>query len=337
MTASVLDFVPIWTVLLGLAVFLYVLLDGFDLGVGILYRFAPDRPSRDLIMNSIAPIWDGNETWLVFGGLGLLGAFPLAFAIIIPAVYFPILVMLLALIFRGVAFEFRYRDAEHMTFWDHAFTWGSTVATFAQGIVLGAFIQGFHVQGRVFAGSSFDCFTPFSLFTGIGLVFGYGLLGAGWLVLKTEGELQSRAREQGRWCFAGVLIAIVVVSMWTPLVDANIAHRWFSWPDIAFLSPVPVITALVAWLEWRSLRSASEVGPFSGAVALFVLSFIGIAISLWPMIVPHHFTLWQAASPDRTQAFLLVGTLFLLPVILMYSGWSYWVFRGKVRADIGYH
>ena len=337
MTVSVLDFVPIWTLLLGLAVFFYVLLDGFDLGVGILYRFAPDRPSRDLIMNSIAPIWDGNETWLVFGGLGLLGAFPLAFAIIIPAVYFPILIMLLALIFRGVAFEFRYRDAEHMTFWDHAFAWGSLVATFAQGIVLGAFIQGFHVQGRAFVGSSFDCFTPFSLFTGIGLVFGYGLLGAGWLIIKTEGDLQNLAREQGRWCFAGVLISIAVVSIWTPILDPGIAHRWFSWPDIAFLSPVPVITAILAWLEWRALRSSSETGPFACAVGLFVLSFIGIAISLWPMIVPHHFTLWQAASPDRTQAFLLVGTLFLLPVILMYSGWSYWVFRGKVRADIGYH
>ena len=337
MTVSVLDFVPIWTLLLGLAVFFYVLLDGFDLGVGILYRFAPDRRSRDLIMNSIAPIWDGNETWLVFGGLGLLGAFPLAFAIIIPAVYFPILIMLLALIFRGVAFEFRYRDAEHMTFWDHAFAWGSLVATFAQGIVLGAFIQGFHVQGRAFVGSSFDCFTPFSLFTGIGLVFGYGLLGAGWLIIKTEGDLQNLAREQGRWCFAGVLMSIAVVSAWTPIMDPGIAHRWFSWPDIAFLSPVPLITAILAWLEWRALRSSSETGPFACAVGLFVLSFIGIAISLWPMIVPHHFTLWQAASPDRTQAFLLVGTLFLLPVILMYSGWSYWVFRGKVRADIGYH
>ena len=337
MSAQVLDFVPIWTVLLALAVFLYVLLDGFDLGVGILYRFAPDRPSRNLIMNSIAPIWDGNETWLVFGGLGLLGAFPLAFAIIIPAVYFPILIMLLALIFRGVAFEFRYRDAEHMTFWDHAFAWGSTVATFAQGVVLGAFIQGFHVQGRAFVGSSFDCFTPFSLFTGIGLVFGYGLLGAGWLIIKTEGALQDLARLQGRWCFAGVLIAVASVSVWTPILDPAIAHRWFSWPNIAFLSLVPVITLIVAWFEWRSLRGTSEIGPFAGAVALFVLSFIGIAISLWPMIVPHHFTLWQAASPDRTQAFLLVGTLFLLPVILAYTAWSYWVFRGKVRADIGYH
>jgi len=337
MTVSVFDFVPIWTLLLGMAVFFYVLLDGFDLGVGILYRFAPDRPSRDLIMNSIAPIWDGNETWLVFGGLGLLGAFPLAFAIIIPAVYFPILIMLLALIFRGVAFEFRYRDTEHMTFWDYAFAWGSLVATFAQGIVLGAFIQGFQVQGRAFVGSSFDCFTPFSLFTGIGLVFGYGLLGAGWLIIKTEGDLQNLAREQGRWCFAGVLISIAVVSIWTPIMDPGIAHRWFSWPNIGVLSPVPVITALLAWLEWRALRGSSETGPFACAVGLFVLSFIGIAISLWPMIVPHRFTLWQAASPDRTQAFLLVGTLFLLPVILMYSGWSYWVFRGKVRADIGYH
>ena len=337
MTGSVLDFVPVWTVLLGLAVFFYVLLDGFDLGVGILYRFAPDRDSRNLVMNSIAPIWDGNETWLVFGGLGLLAAFPAAFAIIIPAVYFPILIMLLALVFRGVAFEFRYRDAEHMTFWDHAFSWGSTIATFAQGIVLGAFIQGFHVQGRLFVGSSFDCFTPFSLFTGVGLVFGYGLLGAGWLIIKTEGELQALAREQGRWCFAGVLIAIAVVSIWTPLMNPAIEQRWFSWPDIGYLSPVPIVTAVIAYATWRSLRGPSEVGAFGGAVGLFVLSFIGIAISLWPMIVPYSFTLWQAASPDRTQAFLLVGTLFLLPVILMYTGWSYWVFRGKVRADIGYH
>lgn len=337
MTPPDLDFVPVWTVLLGLAVFFYVLLDGFDLGVGILYRFAPDRASRNLVMNSIAPIWDGNETWLVFGGLGLLGAFPVAFAIIIPAVYFPILIMLLALIFRGVAFEFRYRDAEHMTFWDYAFGWGSTVATFAQGIVLGAFIQGFHVQGRAFAGSSFDCFTPFTLFTGIGLIFGYGLLGAGWLIIKTEGELQALAREQGRWCFAGVLIAIAVVSVWTPLMSPEIEHRWLSWPNVAYLSPVPIVTAILAYAEWRSLRGSSEVGPFACAVGLFVLSFIGIGISLWPMIVPHSFTLWQAASPLGTQAFLLVGTLFLLPVILMYTGWSYWVFRGKVRGDIGYH
>jgi cytochrome d ubiquinol oxidase subunit II len=336
-SAPLLDFVPLWTVILGLGVFFYVLLDGFDLGVGILYGFARDKDARNLVMNSVAPVWDGNETWLVLGGVGLLAAFPLAFAIILPAVYFPVLIMLLALIFRGVAFEFRYRDSEHRTFWDHAFNYGSAIATFAQGIVLGAFIQGFPVEGRQFAGSSLDCFTPFSIFTGIALMFGYALLGAGWLVLKTEGALQAWARRMGRWCLIGVVVAITVVSVWTPLADPDIARRWFSWPNIGFLSPVPIITALITLWEWRSLNNDSEAAPFIGAFALFFMSYIGIAISLWPMIVPHRFTLWEAASAPSTQAFLLVGTLFLLPIILMYTGWSYWVFRGKVRADIGYH
>ncbi len=331
------DFVPLWTGILGLGVFFYVLLDGFDLGVGILYNFAPDRESRGLVMNSVAPVWDGNETWLVLGGVGLLAAFPLAFAIIMPAVYFPVLVMLLALVFRGVAFEFRFREGPGRAFWDRAFGYGSTLATFAQGVVLGAFIQGFETDGRHFAGSSLDCFTWFSVFTGIALVFGYGLLGAGWLVLKLEGARQDWARRCGRWCLAAVLVAIAVVSLWTPLIQENIATRWFSWPNIAILSPVPILTAVIAWLEWRALNGRSEAGPFAGAVGLFVLSYVGIAISLWPMIVPYKFTLWQAASAPATQAFLIVGTLFLLPIILMYTAWSYWVFRGKVRGDIGYH
>jgi cytochrome d ubiquinol oxidase subunit II len=335
--SQVLDFVPIWTLILGMAVFFYVLLDGFDLGVGMLYGLAPDTASRNIIMNSIAPIWDGNETWLVLGGLGLLAAFPLAFAIIIPAVYFPILVMLLALVFRGVAFEFRFRDAEHKTFWDHAFSYGSGVATFAQGVVLGSFIQGYQVTGRVFSGNSFSFLTPFSVMTGIALLFGYGLLGAGWLILKTDGDIQNAARRHGRICLGGVLIAIGIVSIWTPLASPPIFARWFSWPNILFLAPVPIATAAVALVTWRALASRAEILPFVGAIGLFVLSYVGIAISLYPMIVPHHFTLWEAASSERTQAFLLVGTLVLLPVILMYTGWSYWVFRGKVRADVGYH
>jgi cytochrome d ubiquinol oxidase subunit II len=333
----IFDFVPIWTFVLGLGVFFYVILDGFDLGVGILYGLQPDLASRKIVMNSIAPVWDGNETWLVLGGVALLAAFPLAFAIIIPAVYFPILVMLLALVFRGVAFEFRFRDAAHKTFWDHGFNYGSIVATLAQGMVLGAFIQGFKVEGRVFAGSSLDFLTPFSILTALALVFGYGLLGAGWLILKTEGDIQARARAQGRVCLIGVVAAILAVSVWTPLADPDIAARWLGWPNLLLLSPVPVATALVIVLCWRSLSGASQAGPFIGAICLFVLAYGGIAISLWPMIVPHHFTLWDAASSLRTQAFLLVGTLFLLPVILAYTGWSYWVFRGKVRADAGYH
>jgi cytochrome bd ubiquinol oxidase subunit II len=334
---NALNFVPVWTLILGAGIFFYVLLDGFDLGVGMVYNFMPDTRSRNLVMNAIAPVWDGNETWLVLGGVALLAAFPLAFAILIPALYFPILIMLLALVFRGVAFEFRFRDAEHKTFWDHGFFYGSLIATLAQGMMLGAFIQGFKVEGRAFAGGPLDFLTPFSVLTGIALVFGYGLLGAGWLVLKTEDDIQARARRYGRVCLVGVVVGIIVVSLWTPLASDAVFSRWFSWPNILILSPVPIATALVAWATWRALDGPSQAGGFIGAVCLFALSYIGITISLFPMIVPHHFTLTQAASPPGTQAFLLVGTLFLLPVIFFYSGWSYWVFRGKVRADVGYH
>ncbi len=333
---EVLDLVPVWTVLLALAVFYYVVFDGFDLGVGMLYGLAPDQSMRNAIMDSVAPVWDGNETWLVFGGLGLLTAFPLAFAIIIPAVYFPILVMLLALIFRGVAFEFRFRHERLRRFWDGAFCAGSILATIAQGVVLGAFIQGFKVDGRQFGGGSFDFATPFAFVVGVALLAGYALLGAAWLVLKTEGALQDWARRAGRLCLIGVLAGIVVVSVWTPLANAGIAQRWFSWPDIALLAPVPIITAVIAVVEWYALTHRYELLPFLGAIGLFLMSFLGIAISLWPMIVPYRYTLWQAAAPESTQAFLLVGTLFLLPVILMYTAWSYWVFRGKVRGDVGY-
>lgn len=336
--SPVLDFVPVWTVILGLGVFFYVLLDGFDLGVGILYGGVRSTSDRNLVMNSIAPVWDGNETWLILGIVGLMAAFPLAFAIIVPALYFPLGVMLLALIFRGVAFEFRYRDSPHRTFWDYGFFLGSLVTTFAQGIVIGAYIQGFRTEGSVFTGTSLDCFTPFSVVVGICLVFGYMLLGAGWLVLKTEGELAAWARRRGRFALGGVIVALFVVSIWTPLMDSDIGHRWFSWPNIGILSPVPILTAIIAWATWRSLnRPTASFGVYAGGVGLFAMSYLGIGISLWPMIVPHRYTLWEAASDPSTQAFLLVGTLFLLPIILMYSGWSYWVFRGKVRADIGYH
>jgi cytochrome bd ubiquinol oxidase subunit II len=333
----VLDLVPLWTILLALAVFYYVVFDGFDLGVGMLYGLLRDDAARTTAMNSVAPVWDGNETWLVFGGLGLLTAFPLAFAIIIPAVYFPILMMLLALVFRGVAFEFRFKHTALRRLWDGAFCGGSLVATFAQGVVLGTFIQGFKVEGRHFTGSSFDWVSPFPIAIGVALMLGYGLLGACWLILKTEGELQDWARRAAGICLVAVLVAIAAVSIWTPLARVEIAQRWFSWPNIAFLSPVPIVTVLIAFGEWEALRRRHELTPFLGAVALFLMSFIGIAISLWPMIVPYHYTLWETASSPSTQAFLLIGTLFLLPVILMYTAWSYWVFRGKVSGAAGYH
>jgi cytochrome d ubiquinol oxidase subunit II len=322
--------VPIWTVILGLGVFIYVSLDGFDLGVGMLHGLV--QPSqRETVMNSIGPFWDGNETWLILGGVGLLAAFPVAFAIIIPAVYFPILIMLLALVFRGVAFEFRFKQARLRRLWDAAFCGGSLLATFAQGVVLGSFIQGFRVEGRVFTGSSFDFATPFALLTGVALVFGYALLGAGWLVMKTEGELQGWSRRAGRVCLVAVSICIAAVSLWTPLASHVIAQRWFGWPNTILLLPLPILTVGVGVYAWRALGRDGHWQAFGASVALFALSFLGIAISLWPMIVPGHFSLWQAASPESTQAFLLVGTLVLLPVILFYTGWSYWVFRGKVQ------
>jgi len=266
-----------------------------------------------------------------------LAAFPLAFAIIIPAVYFPVLIMLLALIFRGVAFEFRFRDKEHVTFWDYAFSVGSLLASYAEGVILGTFIQGFSVEGRVYVGHSWDCFTLFTFFTGLALVFGYGLLGAGWLILKTAGDLQAMARKQARWCFIAVLVALLIVFIWTPLHSTEVSHRWFSWPSILHFSLILLAMLVLATMEWYTLNSKAEVFPFVGAMGLFLLAYLAIIMSLFPMIVPYHFTLWQAASSTDTQLFLMLGTLFLLPIILMYTAWSYWVFRGKVKADIGYH
>ena len=329
-----LDLVPVWTLLLAFTVAYYVLFDGFDLGVGMLYRLAPRAAWRPIIMRSIQPVWDGNETWLVLGGLGLLGAFPLAFAIIIPAVYFPIIIMLLALVFRGVAFEFRFKSPLAQRFWDAGFSIGSAIATLAQGVVLGTFIQGFNVGGRQFAGCSLDWVSPFAALTAVSLAFGYGLLGAGWLIIKTDGELQAWSRRAARVCLVGVVLAIVAVSIWTPLLNERVAHRWFSLPNLFWLLPIPVLTAVVAISIWLALGRDSEFWPFLGGILLFLLSFLGIAVSLWPFIIPYHYTLWQAAADESTQAFLLIGTLLLIPIILVYTAWSYWVFRGKVRADL---
>jgi cytochrome bd ubiquinol oxidase subunit II len=331
-----LDLVPLWAVILSIAVLMYVLLDGFDLGVGILFLFRRQPEDRQMMIASVAPIWDFNETWLILGGGGLLAVFPLAFAVIIPAVYFPILIMLLGLLFRGVAFEFREAPGAHPA-WDNAFAYGSLFATFAQGVVLGNFIKGFPVSGRAFSGTSWDWVAPFPLLTGVGLVVGYALLGATWLYMKTEGGLQEWARDTSRSLLFGILAFIAMVSIWTPLMDARIAARWFSLPNLIFFSPVPILTIALAWLLWDSLRKGREVLPFLCAMGLFFLSFTGLIISLWPYVAPPSITLWDAATAPMSQQFLMVGTMFLLPVILLYVFWSYWVFRGKVKADIGYH
>ncbi len=332
-----LDLVPLWAVILGLAVFMYVLLDGFDLGIGMLFALQHGEAERNLMIASIAPVWDFNETWLVLGGVGLLAVFPLAFAVVIPALYFPILVMLLGLLFRGVAFEFREVENARRAFWDRGFVWGSLIATWAQGVVLGNFIQGFEVEGRRFVGTSWDWIAAFPLLCGVGLVFGYALLGATWLVMKSEGKLQDWARVMAGRCLWGVLAFIALMSLWTPFVEPRIAQRWFSFPNIVYFAPVPVLTVALAVVLQRSLKRGREVLPFMCSFGLFLLAFSGLIISLWPYIAPPSISLWDAAVEPAAQTFLLLGTLFLLPVILLHVAWSYWVFRGKVRGEHGSH
>lgn len=334
---NAVDLGLIWAGIIVLGVAMYVLLDGFDLGLGILFPFAPDERSRDVMMASVAPVWDGNETWLVLGGTALFGAFPAAFAVLLPALYLPLMAFLLALVFRGVAFEFRHRAIQSRVVWTVSFSAGSTVAAFAQGVVLGAFVQGFRVEDGVFAGGLLDWLTPFSLFTGAALVAGYGLLGATWLILKTEGRLQDWAYRMAWRLLLAVLAGLGVVSLWTPLLSDDIAERWFSLPNVLFLWPIPLVTLLDAALLARALKRRRERAPFLHAVGLFLLSFLGLGISLWPYLVPRDMTVAEAASAPAAQGFLLVGVLLLLPLILGYTWYSYHVFRGKVEPDAGYH
>ncbi|MFC5354847.1 cytochrome d ubiquinol oxidase subunit II [Azospirillum himalayense] len=326
-----------WVAIVGFAVFMYVLMDGFDLGIGILYPFAPSEEARDVMMNSVAPVWDFNETWLILGGAGLFAAFPIAYAVVLPAMYLPLLLMLIALVFRGVAFEFRFKARSSRHLWNKAFFLGSLLATFAQGVVLGSFIQGIEVEGRNFAGTMLDWLTPFSLFCGVALIAGYALLGSTWLIWRTIGILQDWCFRVARRLLVVVLVLVTAVSLWTPFLDASIAARWFSVPNILLLSPVPLMVGFLAFGLWRALDEGREVLPFAFAMGLFALSYLGLAISLWPVLIPPGITVWQAAAPPETQVFLLIGMAFLIPTILIYTAYSYWVFRGKVTGAIGYH
>jgi cytochrome d ubiquinol oxidase subunit II len=327
----------IWALLIATAVALYVILDGFDLGIGILFPFTRKEGERDQMMNSIAPFWDGNETWLVLGGGGLWVAFPKAYAIIMPAFYLPVIVMLLSLIFRGVSFEFRFVSKPHHRLWDIAFFLGSTLAAFSQGVILGGLIQGVTVANGQFAGGPFDWATPFALGCGVALVAGYGLLGATWLIYKTDGPVRARAQVAARTLILAVLLAIAAVSLWTPLGIERIGLRWFSPPNIWFLWPVPIITAALGLLVWRGLERGRDLAPFAGTVGLFVLSYIGLAISTFPYLVPPTVTIWDAAAAPDSQIFSLIGTLIMLPIILGYFVFVFWTFRGMVTAVCGYH
>jgi cytochrome bd ubiquinol oxidase subunit II len=326
-----------WAALIGASVAIYVILDGFDLGVGILFsRFHPEE-ERDQLMNSVAPFWDGNETWLVLGGGGLFVAFPLAYAIIMPALYIPVIVMLLALVFRGVAFEYRWIAKPRQRAWDYAFAGGSIVAAFCQGLILGGLLNGIAVREGAYAGGPIDWLTPFSVFVGLAVVAGYGLLGATWLVMRLEGELAARARSYATPLLVAVLAAMVVVSVWTPLVEDRIFARWFTFPNIAYLAPIPLAALLVGWLCWRALDDGRQTMPFLMAVGLFLLAYAGLVVSNLPWIVPPTVTIWDAAAAPSSQLFMLIGTVALLPLILGYTAFVYWTFRGKVRHGEGYH
>lgn len=332
-----LDIATVWAFIIAFSVFVYVVMDGFDLGLGMLFPLFPKKEDRDVMMNSVAPVWDGNETWLVLGGGGLMAAFPLAYAVLMPALYTPMIAMLLGLVFRGVAFEFRWRTRRERNLWDFAFAGGSLLATMAQGVALGAILQGVVVNGRHYGGGWWDWLTPFSILTGIALVIGYSLLGATWLVMKTEGELRERAYALSWWLLFAMLGAIGVVSIATPFLNVAYAQRWFTWPNLLLTAPVPVAVAAVTVLLLRSLAKKQDYRPFFLSLALFALSYAGLGISMWPYIVPRSITIWQAAAPANSQIFMIWGVAVLVPIILAYTAWAYYVFRGKVSAGAGYH
>ncbi len=322
--------------IIAFAILAYVVMDGFDLGVGILFPFLPVGRERDSAINSVAPVWDGNETWLVMGGGGLLAAFPLAYGMILSALYAPIIAMLLALVFRGVAFEFRWRDPRHRPLWDVAFTGGSIVAALAQGITLGALLQGIAVQNRTYAGGWFDWLTPFSLLVGVSLLCGYALLGSTWLVMKSEGSLQERCYRLAFRLAIATIVAMAAVSAATPFLRDAYWLRWFAWPQVLFTAQVPVLVAIVTFVLFWSLRRGHHYTPFLMALALFGLGLAGLGISLYPYVVPPSVSIWDAAAPHDSLKFMLPGVLVMVPIILAYTGYSYWVFRGKTGHE-GYH
>ena len=333
----VFDLAFIWAGLIAFSVLTYVILDGFDLGIGILFPFAHKDQDRDLMMNSVAPVWDGNETWLVLGGGGLFAVFPLAYAVIMPALYMPITLMLLALVFRGVSFEYRWRTERWKHVWDWAFFGGSVVAAMCQGISLGALVQGIEIADRAYAGGWFNWLTPFSLLTGLAVVIGYALLGATWIVLKTEGPVQAQMQRFARTLGLGTLALIGAVSVMTPFQNPVYFERWFNLPGSLWTMIVPLLVAGLAWSLFTGLKTHKDAQPFLSALGLFVVSFIGLGISFYPMMVPPSLSIWDVAAPDSSLAFALVGAAILIPIILAYTAYSYWVFRGKMDPNEGYH
>ena len=333
-----IDLPLIWFLIIGFGIMMYVIMDGFDLGIGILFPFIKNRHDRDVMVNTVAPVWDGNETWLVFGGAGLLAAFPKVYSVLLSVLYFPVLALLIGLIWRGVSFEFRFKaDEAHKPLWDKAFIAGSYVATFSQGVILGAFLDGHAITEGLATGNPMSWLTPFSLFTGLGLLVAYALLGATWLTLKTDGDLQRQVIKLTRPILWLTVAVLLVISIWTPLAHANIAARWFTMPNMLFFAPVPLLVIVAMYAILHSLKHEPHAGPFVWALVLVFLGFSGLVISIWPTILPPNMSIWEAAAPPQSLGFALVGALFIIPCILMYTAWSYYVFRGKVKPGDAYH
>ena len=333
-----IDLPLIWAIIIIFGIMMYVVMDGFDLGIGILFPFIKGESDRDVMMNTVAPVWDGNETWLVLGGAALFGAFPLAYSVVLSALYLPLILMLMGLIFRGVAFEFRFKARpEKRHIWDKSFIGGSLVATFFQGVALGAFIDGIPVVNREYAGGGLDWLSPFTVFCGIALIVAYALLGCTWLIMKTEGHLQERMHKLGRPLALAVLVLMGIVSLWTPLAHTDIAARWFTLPNLFWFLPVPILVLVTMYGLLKAIARKAHYTPFLLTLVLIFLGYSGLGISLWPNIIPPSISIWEAAAPPQSQGFMLVGTLFIIPFILGYTFWSYYVFRGKVTHEDGYH
>ena len=329
---SSFDLAIFFAVAAAIVIGLYVTLDGFDLGVGILFPFAPRSEDRDVMMETLEPFWDGNETWLVMGGMTLLAGFPLAFAILLPAFYVPLWMMLFGLVIRGIAFEFRSQGGTLKDVWSWTFAAGSFVAGFCQGAILGGFVgRSITVVDGRFAGGPFDWLGPFSILTGLGVVAGYALLGACWLIWKTEGSTQTFGRELVRPVLLCVGVALIAVSIWTPFAMPKIDQRWFGWPNTLLLLPLPIV-AVAAWFGILSMRwSPREWVPMALALLLFQISLAGLGASIWPAALPGVMTIWEASSMHRTQAIVAGAIVVILPIIIAYIGYGYWIFRGKTK------
>jgi cytochrome d ubiquinol oxidase subunit II len=318
-----------WAALLAFAIIFYVILDGFDLGVGILSGTTRNEGLRTGMMHAISPFWDGNEVWLILIGAGLFGAFPLFYSIFLPALYVPLALMLFGLIFRGVSFEFRDRAGNMRWLWEWGFFLGSLVAAFVQGAAIGRIAQGVPVFGGQYVNvqGSFDWLTPFPIICGIGLVFGYALLGAGWLVLKTNGPLKDWAYQRMGWLLLGALIFLAFVFSVTIAADIRVRTRWLGNP---WLIVFPLIVAVASYGLLHGARRKIDGLPYPMAVVVFLASYLALAGSFWPYMIPYSVTITNAAAPVETLRFLFYGAgIVIFPLILIYTGVVYWTLRGK--------